>query len=189
MNDKSDPYYSAIACAEKGFPIRPYGSSLTFSSDPIDAHDRWTSEFSDCSVELPAGTVSGILAISIRRKVKQNLLDALVAASHRLAKWGITPSKTFFHDGSSITFLYECHDEVIIDGTVELGEDIVVLGNGANIVLPPYECPISQVTVYWPLGKVLARDTLPEIGKRAMEVMVHIMNVTETFQYHVRDAA
>jgi len=189
MNNKSDPYYIAVACAEQGFPVRPNGSNLTLSSDPVDTHNRWAYEFSGCPVELPTGSVSGVLAISIRRKAKERLLDALVDAKCRLSKWGISPSKIFFYDRSTITFLYECHDEVIIDGTVELAQDFVVLGNGASIILPPYECPISHTTVYWSFGNALTRDALPKIGKRAMEVMVHIMNVTETFQYHVRDAA
>lgn len=189
MIDKSDPYYSAMAYSGQGFPIRPYGSSLAYSSDPTVANQWWINKFSGCPVELPAGTTSSVLAIRIRRGAKQCLIDALVEADRLLAKWGITPSKLFFYDRSTITFLYECHDEVVIDGTVELADDIVVLGNGASIILPPYECPISHATVYWAFGSALARDALPKIGKKAMEVMVHLMNVTELFQYHVRDEA
>lgn len=180
MKEELDPYYDAMACSEQGFPTRPHGTTIHYSSDLALTHDRWVGPYRGYAVEIPTGTTSGILAIIVKLSTGLMPADALAVTPHRLVEYGIRPSTTYFYDEKSVTFLYECHNEVIVDGSFTIDEDIRVLGNGGNLVLP------FRIR---PAGFCLSRDMLSKIDNRSMGAIVHQMNIRDELQYHLRDAA
>ncbi len=167
MIDPSDPYYTATGCAEEGFPVRPvpifpsHRSAVQASSDPILTHERWSGEFRGCAVELPTGTTSGTLAIRIAKRssvLPDGGFSSLLTLQSRCGALPVTP---YYEDANHYwTLIYECPDEVVIRGVVKIADGITLYGNGASIILPPYECPEREKLVTFPNAHHLTREKM-----------------------------
>lgn len=166
MHDEFDPYYTAIKCAEEGFPVRPavtlihQKAAVDASSDPIWNHERWSAEFKGCAVEMPTGTTSGTLAVRIAKLSNDNPKNGFPALFEMEAKYGALVATPFYEDADHWTLIYECPDDTIIHGTVTIAPGITLLGNGANITLPPYVCPGENRSVAFADGYGLSRQAL-----------------------------
>lgn len=196
MIDNIDPHYAAAnRLSEWHFPIQPttmgFGTpdGVFPTDDPILNHERWSGPHKSHLIQLPTGTISGVTAIRIN---KSNRLNAAIGdiAFQRLVKTnGLNPDTAFFEDSYQRMYLYECHDEVIIDGIVEIADGITMYGNGASIIVPPYPCYQMNGMVEWGGGVILTRETLRPISVSLVEYAVHKMNATESYNYYLRDAA
>ncbi len=165
-NDPSDPYYTATGCAEEGFPVRPVPtipgphSVVQASSDPILTHERWSGEFRGCAVELPTGTTSGTLAVRIAKRSCNPPGVGFSSLFPQQSRYGALPVTVFYEDAIQWTLIYECPDEVIIRGVLDIAPRVSLYGNGASIILPPYECPETEMLVAFPNAHHLTHEKM-----------------------------
>lgn len=196
MNGNTDPYYAAANhYSIAHFRIEPTTMGLSTpdgvypTDDPILNHERWSGSCKSHLIQLPTGTISGVAAVRINKPNSLNAANGDIAFQRLIKTHGLNPNTAFFEDSHQRMYLYECHDEVIIDGTAEIAEGITMYGNGASIILPPYPCYQTNGLIEWGGGVILTRETLRPISVSLVEYAVDKLNVTESYNYYLRDAA
>ena len=196
MKDELDPYYDAsLGYSEQHIVHQPALMNLTIphdaypSDDPILNHERWSGAYRGHLIALPTGTISGVMALKIDRPSDASSADGYASLERLIKRYGWDLNTAFYEDGFRKVYLFECHNEVVLSGALKLADGIKMFGNDAHIFLPPYPCYMTNQMVGWGGGLAFTRDSLTQVPHTMMEYAVHIMNVTETFEYYVRDAA
>lgn len=191
-----DPFYAASQgySAEHilHIPVLPNGSTpdgIEPSDDPIINHERWAGIYKHHPIQLPTGTVSGVVALRINKPNHLNSSDGSKRFQPLLQHYGWYLNTASFEDSRQRMYLYRCHDEVIIAGVAEIAPGVTLHGNGAYVTLPPYPCYETNKLIGWDGGLRLTQENLSPVPPSLMDCAVHILSVTESYDYYIRDAA